>query len=81
MTKFKDFFKQEVINIMAQKMLISVQEDINANIKKQTLLNVWEEEAPVFMNLSMSADPVIENKSLMMPFDGGLFAKIADGMT
>lgn len=42
---------------------------------------MWEEDAPVFMNLSMSADPVIENKSLMMPFDGGLFAKFADGMT
>lgn len=74
MAEFKDFFKNEVVNMIARRMLVSVQDVINDHIQQQNALNVWNDDMPVFLNMKLSADPLLKDGSMMLPFDGGLSA-------
>lgn len=71
MEEFKDFFKNEVVNIMARKMLSSVERTVNEHIRMDSTLAIAD-GAPAQVNLQLMSDPILSHHSMTIPLQGGL---------
>ena len=74
--KFKSFFKEELVNIVARKLTKSVEESINNYLLDDLMIReVGEKGSGIFQNLTMVGDPVLEENYLAVPYDGSFFVE------
>ena len=80
MNKFKDFFKNELVNILARKISKSVQQSLNRGVDSNKLLRPLGDGSDVLFNCTLTQDPILRDDYLAMPFDGSFVANKGEEM-
>ena len=72
---FKNFFKNEVASVIAMKISTTFQDSANTLLYNGPSL-VSLSDSNVFVNYTLSADPVFTSEYMSIPFDGGFIRKV-----
>lgn len=73
--KFKSFFKNELVNIIARKLTKSVEESINDFLFDDQVVREIGQGTGIFQNFTMVGDPILKEDYLAIPFDGTFFVE------
>lgn len=77
--KFKDFFKNEIVNIFARKISKSLERSLNHRISSDKALSKVGRSGGVYLNSTLTGDPVILGNFLSLPFDGRSYSLDENG--
>lgn len=70
MKSFKNFFKNEVANILGRKISKTFEDSLNAMLYNgPSILNVMGDDQ-IFLNYTLTGDPVFNKDYMTVPFDG-----------
>lgn len=72
--KFKEFFKNEIVNIFARKISKSLERSLNNRISSDKSLSKVGRSGGVYLNSTLTGDPVILGNFLSLPFDGSSYS-------
>jgi hypothetical protein len=73
LNKFKNFFKQELSNILAWRMAKTVEDLMNRNLIKEGK-GLEIEKLSARLNTTLTGDPMIVNDVIAFPFDGSFIS-------
>lgn len=66
---FKSFFKNEVANVLAMKISSTFEETFNSMLYNGPSILALKEDS-IFINYTMTDDPVFTKNFMSIPFDG-----------
>jgi len=72
--KFKEFFKNEIVNIFARKISKSLERSLNNRISSDKSLSKVGRSGGVYLNSTLTGDPIILGNFLSLPFDGSSYS-------
>lgn len=72
MQHFKQFFKEELTEIVTMQFANNLQDKLNKNLREQTPLMKFDDN--IFINTSLTSHPFVKNGYIVMPYDGTVYS-------